>query len=809
MIQKTRSLRRGRRFMAGAAATALIGASGQAFAQDAGAEALGDIVVVAQKREQKLQDVGLSVTAIGADDLAKRGIEGVEDLVKIVPGLAVTPSPYGTPVYTLRGVGFFESSISSTPDVAVYLDQAPLALPAFAALTAFDLERVEVLKGPQGTLFGTNATGGAINLIAAKPTRSPKGGVEVSYGRFNAKTVSAFLSGPITDTLSARIAVKLDRADDWQRSYTRNDSLGKTDSDAARLLLDWRPADRLHVMLNLNGWLNRSDPQAPQLARQTTPDDLQAKIGTPGLGGTVPADLGILFIPAAPRNARAANWIPEHRPYRDDRFYQVTGNIDYDLTDTIALTSLTSYSNLRQRKASALSGVDVDAVDQTANPANADDFSQEVRIAGSDSASPLRWVLGGTYERTFSYEASAFVYKDGSTGRYGFTGNSFDSRQRVRQWAAFGNVEYKMLPELTLKAGVRYSRSTRTAANRSFATPGYVEPRGDLGVPGATNVIFGSFYVPNVPACAGVVYSPITAGQSFSIDPVTCQSGTYRNKLTEDNVPWTVGIDYKVAPDVLVYANASRGFKGGAYPLTNASSQAQYAPVPQEELTSYEVGFKSRFANNRLIVNGAAFYYDYKNKQSRGKTVDPIFAQLEQLVSIPKSRVLGAELDITARPIDGLTLRVAGTWLDTEIKRYVGIVGSHLEGGFSVADTASFDGVRLPFAPKFASSASADYEFALANRLNAFIGGNLSFQSESYGSAQLDAQARRDATIKEYATLDVRAGFNDANDKWRVTFWGKNVTNSSYWTNSLRAYDTIVRYTARPAEYGTTFAYTF
>lgn len=768
----------------------------------------GDIVVTAQKREQRLQDVGLTVSAFGGDMLANAGVNAVTDLTKVVPGLDVTPSPSGTPVYTLRGVGFFESTLSAAPDVALYLDQVPLAIPAFGALTAFDIERVEVLKGPQGTLFGTNATGGAINLIAAKPTREMRAGIELDYGRFNMARIGAYISGPITDTLKGRLAVKVSRGDDWQYSYTRKDKLGKTDEIAGRLLLDWQPVDTVNLLLNVNGWLNRSDPQAPQLARQTTPADLQAPVGSVTFGQVVPANFPLLLIPAAPGNNRAANWSPDYRPYRDDRFYQASLTANVDVSDTITLTSLTGYSDLRQRKASSYSGTDLAAFDQAANPAKANDFSQELRLASTDSGAALRWMVGGNYQRTFSYERIDAIYPFASTGyRDGFTANTLDTRQVFRQWAVFGNAEFDLTERLTLKAGIRYTDSSRTNAGRVYDTPGYVEPiPGSLGLTQFFNTLIPLAYVPLF--CPGVTFTPVVPGQSVSLDPETCVSGTYNARLEEDNLPWSLGLDFKASDDLLIYANVSRGFKGGAFPLVNAASQAQFYPVPQEKLTAFEIGFKSSFDGNRVILNGAAFYYDYANKQTRGKTVDPLFGALEQLVSIPKSRIMGAEMELIAEPVHGLKLRAAATYLDTEIREFNGIVGAQPSGGLLFPVFASFKGADLPFAPRFAASGSADYEFPVGDKLEGFVGASVRAQTRSYGSPQLGGQDKRDATIRGYATLDLRAGVQSS-DGWKLMLWGRNVTDTHYWTNSLRAFDTIVRYTGRPAEYGVTFNYDF
>ncbi len=225
----------------------------------AGDTDVGEIIVTANKREQNLSNVGLSISALSGDQLAKQRVGDVSDLAKVTPGLAFAPTANSTPVYTLRGVGFFETTLSAYPDVSTYIDQAPLPLPVMTTLTAFDLERVEVLKGPQGTLFGNNATGGAINFIAAKPTREFAAGADFSYGRFNTFETSGFISGPITSTLRARLAVKMVNGDDWQKSYTRidggvpagylalgvpagfdkrQDTIGKRDNIAGRLLFD-------------------------------------------------------------------------------------------------------------------------------------------------------------------------------------------------------------------------------------------------------------------------------------------------------------------------------------------------------------------------------------------------------------------------------------------------------------------------------------------------------------------------------------------------------------------------------------------
>jgi hypothetical protein len=171
---------------------------------------VGDIVVTARKKQESSNSIGMSINALTGDTLAKQGILNTADLVKAVPGFNYTRSTYGTPVYTLRGVGFNETTLAAAPPVSVYVDEVPLPYSVMAQGAALDVQRVEVLKGPQGTLFGQNSTGGAINYIAAKPTKTLQAGADASFGRFDSFTGSAFLSGPITDTLRGRIAIRRD-----------------------------------------------------------------------------------------------------------------------------------------------------------------------------------------------------------------------------------------------------------------------------------------------------------------------------------------------------------------------------------------------------------------------------------------------------------------------------------------------------------------------------------------------------------------------------------------------------------------------
>lgn len=344
-----------------------------------------DIVVTANKREQKLNDVGIAVAVVGGEALKNQQISSLADIAQSVPGLSFTPTANSTPVYTLRGVGFYETSLGAYPTVPVYIDEFPLSFPATSSHSAFDLERVEVLKGPQGTLFGQNATGGAINYIAAKPTSDLKTGMDLSYGRFNEVNAEAYVSGPISDALRARVAGRYERGDGWQVSNTRpNDRNGKKRVYAGRLLLDLEPVDTVRFQLNLNGWHESGETLSPQYVA-TLPQ--QATL-SPNVANQA----------FSPRKPRATDWTPG-LPYMNKDMFQAAFRGDVDLTDSVTFTSLTSYVYYNQKQRAEGDGLPAISLDLVKNDGTIKSFAQEARLSNNDTFG-LRWVLGANYERS-------------------------------------------------------------------------------------------------------------------------------------------------------------------------------------------------------------------------------------------------------------------------------------------------------------------------------------------------------------------------------------------------------------------------
>lgn len=775
--------------MAGASSLAI---SAQAHAQEsAPAGGIQEIVVTAQKRSEAINDVPLSITAASGDKLRDQGITNVGDLVKIVPGFNYTESAYATPVYTLRGVGFYDTSLAAKPTVSIYQDQVPLPFSIMTRGATLDLERVEVLKGPQGTLFGSNATGGAINYIAAKPTSTFKAGIDAGIQNFGEISGGGYVSGPISDTLTARVAVRTEQGGAWQRSYTRDDKLGDRNFTTGRLLLDFQPADSVRLELNLNGFIDKSDGQAAQL------------IGVVPLGN--PARLGDLATyPVAPANNRDADWTPEQAPRRNDWFYQASLRGDVDLNDDITLTSITSFSKYHNDADIDPDGVALrDYFYNTTGKITA--LSEELRLQGR--AGGLTWIVGANYAREKTYQQDDAGPYDQSTSAYNFVDAGLGvpffvysqyARQKFVNKAVFANLDYDIGDKITLHGGIRYTDTkidfAGCTADRGFAL--------GQGIQNLLNAIRGG---------AGLDPISIAPGACVTIDASTLTAVEVQNSLNEDNVSWRAGLDFKPSKDALLYASVSKGYKSGSFPLLSASDANQFAPVKQESVTAYEIGAKLTLLDRTAQLNGAVFYYDYSNKQFKGRVVaDPnIFGPLEALVNVPKSRVQGAEIQLDLAPTDGLRVSIGATYLDTKIK------GSFVNYD-SYGNQVDFGASSFPYTPKYQVVIDGQYDWALGDTIGAFVGGNLSFQSDTkavLGDARdtpsEELTGMGGLTIADYTLIDLRAGLSFDDKRYKVTAFVRNLTDKYYWSNATRITDTTVRFAGRPRTYGLTVSASF
>jgi len=723
-----------------------------------------DIVVTAQKRSETLTSVPMSITAVGGDRLQKVGITSVADLTKIVPGFAFQPSEYGSPILTLRGVGLRDKAIAASPTVAVYVDQVPLPFSEMTRGTTLDLERVEVLKGPQGTLFGQNSTGGAINYIAAKPTDIFEGNASLTYGRFNELNGELVLSGPITDGLNGRIAVRTEQRDDWQRSKTRDDTLGSRNFTTGRLLLDWAPTSSLTVSANINGWVDKSDTPASQFVGVALALPAGRQTLVPYLNAQSPA----------PDNNRLADWDPGFSFRRDDYMIQGSLRVDWTVAPETTLTSISAYSKYRQESPIDTDGLAVKDFRLTIF-GRIDSFSQELRLAGTALESKLKWTIGANYEsdKTKDSQLGDFEATNAVVGAVNYDTFINENKSDIDAYAVFAGVDYDLTDELTLQGSIRYTHSKRKFAGclRDYG--------GQLAA-----------------AINQLASAPITAGACVTLDPATFQGvPIVTSTLSENNVPWRIGLSFKPSSDSNYYFNVTKGYKAGIYPTVPGLIPSQFEPIKQESILAYEIGFKKAFFGNKLRASGAAFYYDYTDKQILGY-INTFLGNLPGLISIPKGEIKGAELQLDIRPLNGLSLTVGGTYIDSKVV-------SDFIGNDPLQNAVNFKGEAFPGAPKWQYSVDGQYEFPVSGSVNAFVGGTLSYRS----AAQVAFGNHPLFLVPGYSILDLRAGIETG--PWRLQLFGRNVTNKFYLTSVARNTDSIARVVGMPVTYGVTVSRKF
>ena len=798
------------------------------YGQDSGG--VSEIIVTAQKREQSLMDVGQTLSVLSGDALEKQRIMSGEDLAIAVPSLTFARTDYNVPVFSLRGIGFNSSALAAYPAVSFYLDEAPLAFPITAANATFDLQRIEVLKGPQGTLFGQNSTGGAINYIANKPTETFEAGVSATYGRFDLFEFTGHVSGPLSDTVRVRLAGQAHVMDPWQKSYTRpGDRNGREKYFTGRGILEWEASPDFKATLTVAGWKDTSQPQALALSgTKYAFDQRDHPLGAP-----------VFAQPLIPTKPRLADWGGPVGPSDNDFIQQATQTrlfadrdqiqgslrLEFSPTDNLLLTALSSYVRFRQEMGASRSGSAIQNEDQTRMDGRIDSFSQELRLenTGNDT---LHWVAGVNYENSKAAESQLQSYANNTSAiNSNIFQNGIENHNAIENIAAFANVEAEVVPRLTAKAGVRYTKSV--IKNTACGTDA-----GDGNIANIFNFLgdlFNGNLDENFNRIDPNLFPYIQPGDCFTMNYPSTVPGevgeipgeTFRYKLKEDNVSWRVGLDYRATDELLLYGNVSKGYKAGSFPTGSPASFVGLEPVTQESVLAYEIGLKSELLNRRLTINAAGFIYDYKDKQVQGTIFDNVWGALPQLRNIPKSKVKGAEIEVNAAPVPGLTLSASATYLDSEILKID-------PTEFTVIGPLDMKGQKLPLTPEWSYSLGGEYTFD-TGRIRPFIGANWRWVGKSeatLGSGLirgsdlvspadgapnrfLDGPASLPFMIGSYGVLSGRVGVSGPDDRWTLTAWCDNCTNKYYWLNVTIAQDNISRGVGRPATYGVTAKFDF
>lgn len=581
------------RLMAAAAGAWAILVSAGALASDTGG--LEEIVVTAQRRVESAQEVGIAMSVLSGLSLSEKSISYVNDLQNAVPNLQVEPA-FGSsqPQFRLRGIGFLDYTSNNTSPVGVSLDGVAFALPIQTQGQLFDIDRVEVLRGPQGTLYGRNTTGGEINFISNRPTADPHAGFSLEYGSHNEFNAEGFVSGSIADGLLGRLAVATEQGGAWQRNRVTGQSLGDKDKIAVRGQLQWDPAEAIDFRLGIHGAQDKSDEQGLYLLRPFTPGS-----GPPA----IPADTSRYVTGWAlnPAFAKLIGINANSKPGVDN------SNAGLDLTANIdlggaKLTSITAYNKLIRREYADWDATQFDDSDEYLN-SDFRVFSQELRLTGNQG--PLAWLAGVFYSNEDLREN---FYSDLTDRLGGIAVTTYE--QVANSVGVFAQGSYQITDVLKATLGVREDHESRELIGLNTAF-----------LPVAPSLTGG--------ALGGSIISNLPSGKAE--------------------------LDYKPVSSTLLYASISRGVKSGGFTAHNTVTAPAADPFEPEKLNAYEIGVKSD-VTGALRVDAAVFYYRYKDQQILGKVFDDASQSFIGRFVNANSRINGGEVDLEWRPLAGVVI---------------------------------------------------------------------------------------------------------------------------------------------------------
>ncbi|HKY82371.1 MAG TPA: TonB-dependent receptor [Sphingobium sp.] len=739
-----------------------------------------DIVVTAQKREQRAQDIGIAITAYSGEQLRALNVVDSRELAAFSPGVFLGGSSAGQNAqYTIRGVTQNDViDIVESPN-AVYLDEGYVAIGQGQTFGLFDIDRVEVLKGPQGTLFGRNATGGLIHYVTVKPSLTEVSGfADLRYGIYDSVgTPGAFrgeaaLNLPLSSTFAVRVAGLWNKADPLLRNEYplgavgappgpgAGADLGDDDTLAGRFTALWEPGPGATVTFQVNAARSNLSTgpyqQKPTIAHfnasgelidvtDVAPGETRASIGANGQDFGSDLNNDGIFGDTFGRPVPGADFFgyrdPDGADFRTssdfafadhNRVRTYGGNLtgQFDLSDAVTLTSVSDYKHFEK-----LMFVEIDAgptnLAGAVNRLDADSFSQELRLNGK--ADNLSWAAGAYYLHIDNISAVALKFPVNSLATGGVPLDSAAEAHLItNSYSAFGQVDWAFTPELTLIAGGRLIREEKT----------YSYFQGIYGTTDSRRLMVGT------PIVVGPVFGP------NGPEAYTAKSGKtlWAGKLQ---------LEYRPQPGLMLYAGVNRGVKAGSFNGPTPGGlpvQLSQLPYKEEVLVSYEGGFKYSFPDGRTRLNASAYYYDYSDYQAF------LFTGVTGIIVNADDTTYGAEAELYTSPLDGLDTGIAVSWFEATVKD----VPFRAPNGSGTPPIVR--DVKPTYAPQLQGTAYARYSWnALGGRMA--IGADAQYSSSFYYNL-------RNFTADKYG----RYVMMNANVSWelapiQVTFSVKNITD--------------------------------
>lgn len=689
------------------------------------ASVLEEVVVTAQKREQNLQDVSVSVAAFSGDTMKELGIQDPRDIANLIPNVTVN-SAQNFPSFNVRGIQLLDFGDGNESPISFYVDEIYYGTPAGQTAGLFDVERAEVLRGPQGTLFGRNSTGGLVHFISNKPTEEFQLSGSLELASDDEVITQLAVGGGLTDSIRGRLAAKLHERDGWQRNNAGQDT-GAVDSLSIRGMLEFDLSDSLTALVTLSHSDIDDTPAGTALLGLNDPNIPVPNAFGPGVPG--------FFVPCTATRGESAvlngecvdiagqgsNKNPElagttERLKNDVELHGATLKLDWDISDTMELVSITSFNTVEKQTIT-----DPDASPSpfglTLYTVESEALTQELRLSGDTDS--LKWIAGAFYydeeKDPLRFEPIQQVFAPGPNqgNPFGLVG---DAILETTSWAVFGQAEFEISDQITLIGGLRYTDEKKelTIAN-------------DLDNPVPD---------PNIPGSA-----------PFITD----------EEIDEEKVTGRLGLDWRPTEEDLVYLSIATGYKSGAF-NANFAAPGRTAPSDSEEVVNYELGWKTSLLDDTLRLNTSVFYSDYSDLQS---VIVPPGTISGAVINVGDADIYGAELEITWIASDSLDVVFGLGLLDSEID----------------SDNASLDGNELPYTAGLSGNALVRYTLPVDLFGGEVVWTNaLKYVDEHFQSVQNDFPSVQE----EYTVWDTFLRWNSADSRYFVELFVKNVGDKDF-----------------------------
>jgi iron complex outermembrane receptor protein len=739
-----------------------------------------EIVVTARKREESLQEVPIAVTVLSNEIMEAQSMRDLNDIGDFTPNLdvsmsnGITGGPSEATVY-IRGIGQIDTEMFTDPGVGIYVDGVYLARAQGSILDLLDLERVEVLRGPQGTLFGKNTTGGAINFISKRPHGEPAHMVELTTGAFSRRDVKAKVNTPLAQGLFASVAFSLANRDGYAESLATGERFNDDNRDSVRGALRWLASE--DVVLDLTVDYYREGETALDMT-------LLGVAQTPLLEfyNRVTGDAGLPIIGQDFVTGDLTRSYSTGQRYADGDVLGTTLIVDWSILGGASLRSISAY-----RRIDFQHDVDADGTPltflQRSNHQQQDQLSQEIQLSGSALDDRLSWLIGGLY----------------------FTESSHDE-----SWATvWGDI----FAALEAAPGPLYAPPFYPS---SLCDPGPPPPGmpclGGAGNP--FNMMFyegaGDFTRMQLETSSSALFGEATLSVTDKLSATAGLRYTYEEKQLDYFVRYAHGtpdvalynqdswnalsprfsLTYQATKDLLLYSSAAHGFRSGGF---NGRPQQRGVldPFDPETLWAYEVGFKSDWQNRRLRLNGAFFFYDYTDIQFSAGLADDDGRAVFVLQNAGKAKAWGYELEMTARPGRG--------WLWTASL-------AHIDNEYTELNDVEPNGVTLdskfPKTPKWSLTLSPQYSFGLGNAGKLTLRADYSYRSKIYN----DVSNSSLVTQEGYGLLHARMVFLPTSESWELALFGTNLTDEEYLVHGMfiPSLGPAIGVAGRPREWGLT-----